>query len=155
MIDSMTQFIKNSNLYFEFNIGSRCYRCVLLVPLWLILFYNLLKSVTRWVYNFPILIYMMLRGYRELLAREYRETIQNEIDVYKEPLKIDGSSISSGLERSYSSPNLLQVRKVLRIQYLPRPFFLFFNYIYNSNRIITHEHFLRNSISWEIVKHLK
>jgi len=99
-------------------------------------------------------MYVILRGYRELLAREYRETIQNEIDVYKEPLKIDGS-INSGLERSYSSPNLLQVWKILWIQYLPRFIFLFFNYIYNTNRIITHEHFLRNSISWEIVKHLK
>jgi len=107
MINTMTQFIKNPNLRFEFNIGS-CYRYVLFVLLWLILFYNLLKSVTRWVSSFLVLMYIILRGYRELLAREYRETIQNEIDVYKEPLKIDGS-INSGLERSYSSPNLLQV----------------------------------------------
>jgi hypothetical protein len=126
MINTMTQFIKNPNIYFEFNISSRYYRCVLLVLLWLILFYNLLKFVTRWVSSFLVLMCIILRGYRELLAREYRETIQNEIDVYKEPLKIDGSSISSGLERSYSSPNLLQVRKILRIEYLPRLFFFYF-----------------------------
>ncbi|RLU22130.1 hypothetical protein DMN91_006510 [Ooceraea biroi] len=60
----------------------------------------------------------------ELLVREYRErTKQNEVDVYKEPLRIDGSSINSGLERSYSSPNLLQLgdRKAPRVDRTSKP----------------------------------
>lgn len=35
--------------------------------------------------------------------------MKNDGDTYKEPLKSDGSTINTGLERSYSSPNLLQV----------------------------------------------
>ncbi|XP_032671756.1 ubiquitin carboxyl-terminal hydrolase 8-like isoform X2 [Odontomachus brunneus] len=47
---------------------------------------------------------------QEDLEREHREITmrQNDSDVYKEPLKTDGTSINTGLERSYSSPNLLQ-----------------------------------------------
>ncbi|XP_011690756.1 PREDICTED: ubiquitin carboxyl-terminal hydrolase 8-like isoform X2 [Wasmannia auropunctata] len=46
----------------------------------------------------------------EFLQREHKEIMkQNDSDVHKEPLKTDGgSSINTGLERSYSSPNLLQ-----------------------------------------------
>ncbi|XP_067203764.1 ubiquitin carboxyl-terminal hydrolase 8-like isoform X2 [Linepithema humile] len=47
---------------------------------------------------------------REFMEREHKEITmkQNDGDVHKEPLKTDGSSINTGLERSYSSPNLLQ-----------------------------------------------
>ncbi|KOC65313.1 Ubiquitin carboxyl-terminal hydrolase 8 [Habropoda laboriosa] len=43
-------------------------------------------------------------SYKELSAKE------NENNIHKEPLKVDsGSSIGGNLERSYSSPNLLQL----------------------------------------------
>jgi len=48
---------------------------------------------------------------------------QNDNDVHKEPLKTDGSSINTGLERSYSSPNLLQVRRILHYNLTINPFF--------------------------------
>ncbi|XP_028046252.2 ubiquitin carboxyl-terminal hydrolase 8 isoform X2 [Monomorium pharaonis] len=45
----------------------------------------------------------------DFIQREHQEIMkQNDGDVHKEPLKMDGSSINTGLERSYSSPNLLQ-----------------------------------------------
>ncbi|XP_071553488.1 uncharacterized protein [Temnothorax nylanderi] len=45
----------------------------------------------------------------DLFQREHKEIIkQNDSDIHKEPLKTDGSPINTGLERSYSSPNLLQ-----------------------------------------------
>lgn len=51
------------------------------------------------------------------MERENKEIMkQNDSDVHKEPLKTDGSSINTGLERSYSSPNLLQVRENFTIQ---------------------------------------
>lgn len=60
--------------------------------------------------SFLVLIHIMLYDYREFLQREHKEiTKQNDSDIHKEPLKMDGSSMNSGLERSYSSPNLLQV----------------------------------------------
>ncbi|XP_072764207.1 uncharacterized protein [Anoplolepis gracilipes] len=47
--------------------------------------------------------------HEDFLEREHKELIkQNDSDIYKESLKTDGSSINTGLERSYSSPNLLQ-----------------------------------------------
>lgn len=52
----------------------------------------------------------MLYDCRDFLQRDHKEIAkQNDGDIHKEPLKTDGSSMNSGLERSYSSPNLLQV----------------------------------------------
>lgn len=45
----------------------------------------------------------MKNNYKELSIKE------NETNIHKEPLKSDNSSMGSNLERSYSSPNLLQV----------------------------------------------
>lgn len=79
---------------------------------------------------------------------------QNDSDIHKEPLKTDGSSINTGLERSYSSPNLLQVRTIPRLLSLTSPVFFCSIYLqwqtYNYPRT-----FLNNSISWGIVKHLR
>ncbi|XP_011861580.1 PREDICTED: ubiquitin carboxyl-terminal hydrolase 8 [Vollenhovia emeryi] len=60
----------------------------------------------------------------EFLQREHKDLMkQNDSDVYKEPLKTDGSSINTGLERSYSSPNLLQLgdRKAPQIDRTSKP----------------------------------
>lgn len=58
----------------------------------------------------------------EFLQREHKEIKQNDSDVHKEPLK-DGSSINTSLERSYSSPNLLQLgdRKAPQIDRTSKP----------------------------------
>ncbi|OAD53212.1 Ubiquitin carboxyl-terminal hydrolase 8 [Eufriesea mexicana] len=45
----------------------------------------------------------MKNNYKELSTKE------NENDTHKEPLKTDNSSMGGNLERSYSSPNLLQL----------------------------------------------
>ncbi|KYN02885.1 PREDICTED: ubiquitin carboxyl-terminal hydrolase 8-like [Cyphomyrmex costatus] len=58
----------------------------------------------------------------DFLQRGHKEILKNDSDVYKEPLK-DGSSINTGLERSYSSPNLLQLgdRKAPQIDRTSKP----------------------------------
>lgn len=53
----------------------------------------------------------MKNNYKELSIKE------NETNIHKEPLKSDNSSMGSNLERSYSSPNLLQVNFL--INHLP------------------------------------
>lgn len=45
----------------------------------------------------------MKNNYKELSINE------NENNIHKEPLKMDSTSMGGNLERSYSSPNLLQV----------------------------------------------
>ncbi|XP_011065993.1 PREDICTED: ubiquitin carboxyl-terminal hydrolase 8-like isoform X3 [Acromyrmex echinatior] len=59
----------------------------------------------------------------DFLQREHKEILKNDSDVHKEPLKADGSSINTGLERSYSSPNLLQLgdRKAPQIDRTSKP----------------------------------
>lgn len=60
----------------------------------------------------------------EFLQREHKDIVkQNDSDIHKEPLKTDGSSINTGLERSYSSPNLLQLgdRKAPQIDRTSKP----------------------------------
>ncbi|EFN76019.1 Ubiquitin carboxyl-terminal hydrolase 8 [Harpegnathos saltator] len=61
----------------------------------------------------------------DFLEREHREITmkQNDNDIHKEPLKTDGSSINTGLERSYSSPNLLQLgdRKAPQVDRTSKP----------------------------------
>ncbi|XP_014467880.1 PREDICTED: ubiquitin carboxyl-terminal hydrolase 8-like [Dinoponera quadriceps] len=61
----------------------------------------------------------------EFMEREHREVSmrQNDNDIHKEPLKTDGSSINTGLERSYSSPNLLQLgdRKAPQVDRTSKP----------------------------------
>ncbi|XP_077270514.1 uncharacterized protein LOC143901807 [Temnothorax americanus] len=60
----------------------------------------------------------------DIYQREHKEIIkQNDSDIHKEPLKTDGSSINTGLERSYSSPNLLQLgdRKTPQIDRTSKP----------------------------------
>ncbi|XP_024887894.1 ubiquitin carboxyl-terminal hydrolase 8-like [Temnothorax curvispinosus] len=66
----------------------------------------------------------MLCDCRDIYQREHKEVIkQNDSDIHKEPLKTDGSSINTGLERSYSSPNLLQLgdRKTPQIDRTSKP----------------------------------
>ncbi|XP_012281573.1 ubiquitin carboxyl-terminal hydrolase 8 [Orussus abietinus] len=48
---------------------------------------------------------------------------QNESDIYKEPLKTDGPSTTSGLKRSHSSPNLAQldIRKAPQVDRSSKP----------------------------------
>lgn len=45
----------------------------------------------------------MKNNYKELSTKE------DESNTHKEPLKTENSSMGGNLERSYSSPNLLQV----------------------------------------------
>lgn len=54
---------------------------------------------------------------RKSIKNDYKEvpTKENENKIHKEPLKMDNPSMGSNLERSYSSPNLLQVIKNLEI----------------------------------------
>ncbi|KMQ96738.1 ubiquitin carboxyl-terminal hydrolase 8 [Lasius niger] len=63
--------------------------------------------------------------YEDFLEREHREITmrQNDSEIYKESLKTDGSSINTGLERSYSSPNLLQLgdRKAPQVDRTSKP----------------------------------
>ncbi|KAM0731384.1 Ubiquitin carboxyl-terminal hydrolase 8 [Formica fusca] len=64
--------------------------------------------------------------HEDFLEREHREITmrQNDSDIHKEPLKTDGSSINTGLERSYSSPNLLQLgdRKAPQVDRTSKPY---------------------------------
>lgn len=48
----------------------------------------------------------MKNNYKELSIKE------NENNIHKEPLKMDSTSMGGNLERSYSSPNLLQVSTI-------------------------------------------
>lgn len=70
--------------------------------------------------------------------------MQNDNDIHKEPLRTDGSPVNTGLERSYSSPNLLQVRKHSRVvnPLVNQSGFLSFNLFKmtkgKKNLIITH-----------------
>ncbi|XP_006572431.2 ubiquitin carboxyl-terminal hydrolase 8 isoform X1 [Apis mellifera] len=59
----------------------------------------------------------MKNNYKELSIKE------NETNIHKEPLKSDNSSMGSNLERSYSSPNLLQLtdRKAPQIDRSSKP----------------------------------
>ncbi|KAL6255320.1 hypothetical protein P5V15_013660 [Pogonomyrmex californicus] len=60
----------------------------------------------------------------DFLQREHKEILkQNDSDIHKEPLKMNSSSINTGLERSYSSPNLLQLgdRKAPQIDRTSKP----------------------------------
>ncbi|XP_018050969.1 PREDICTED: ubiquitin carboxyl-terminal hydrolase 8-like [Atta colombica] len=59
----------------------------------------------------------------DFLQREHKEILKNDSDIHKEPLKTDGPSINTGLERSYSSPNLLQLgdRKAPQIDRTSKP----------------------------------
>jgi len=85
---------------------------------------SILKLYFATKYKILILIHIMLCDHREFLQREHKEIMkQNDSDVHKEPLKTDGSSINTGLERSYSSPNLLQVRRIPRYNLIINPFF--------------------------------
>lgn len=63
--------------------------------------------------------------YEDLERKQKEKTMkQNDSDIYKEPLKTDGSSINTGLERSYSSPNLLQLgdRKAPQVDRTSKPY---------------------------------
>lgn len=60
------------------------------------------------------------------MQNEYKElqsAKENDANIRKEPLKKDNSSMFSGLERSYSSPNLLQLgdRKAPRVDRSSKP----------------------------------
>ncbi|XP_070523266.1 ubiquitin carboxyl-terminal hydrolase 8 isoform X3 [Cardiocondyla obscurior] len=60
----------------------------------------------------------------DFLQREHKELMkQNDSDVFKEPLKTDGSSMNTNLERSYSTPNLFQLgeRKAPQIDRTSKP----------------------------------
>lgn len=54
---------------------------------------------------------MYLYTYRQSMKNDSKEksTKENENNIHKEPLKMENPSMGSNLERSYSSPNLLQV----------------------------------------------
>ena len=61
--------------------------------------------------NCKFIYYIVYLTNRISMKNNYKEFSinENENNIHKEPLKTDSTSMGGNLERSYSSPNLLQV----------------------------------------------